>query len=448
MNQENDSPESISETAKKFKIELEKSPEFSSYITINYDGPVLNLTEYQHTTGELVNFYHYQIIPMNPHINLLSSDIIVIVSKDRLIYSLLYYISKEVFNIKSASYQENTKRFLSFLEFLDSLQNKYMKFPISINSKKITDDLATVPTEAKSLESFGKQLISKAHHKSDLDPNNKKLFQKLMTSLSPFLSKALILRFHCYQNIFNAAVSQEDFVFHNEIDSFFNSFDKIDPYSFIETMIETCERFTWHFQLSGIKNSNIIIIFILLQRYIFDQIYSSNHYFFKQDFVNVDIIFPISRYTFQKLNLSLDFFNPNTKPRNTIRKILREDEFYKLAIDDLEQMQFYTSPFDICACVTYTIQDIKKGAEHYLKSSFDLNSNDLITIFMAVAIASDIPEFYALSNFVNAFVNNSKSTELIPVSNEMKHAKYVLFQATKQLFDISEKESKKFSKPA
>lgn len=446
MNQENvnDSSESISEIAKKFEVELSKSPQFSSYIKINSDGPVLNLSEFQHTTGELINFYHYQVITLKPHINTSSSDIIIIVSKDCLIYYQLLYISKKVIKMLSRSYEKNTTEFKSFLDFLESLQKKYIKFPISVNSKKILDDFTNVPVKAKCLESFSRAIKLKAHQKNELDPNNKKLFQKLMISLSPFLLKTLNLHYHCFQDIFNAAVSQEDFVFHNEIDSFSNSFDKIDPYGFIETMIETCERFAWHFQLSNIRNSNIVIIFILLHRYIFDQIYPSNHYFFKSDYANVDIIFPIAKYTFQKINLSLDFFPPNTKPRNTIRKILREDDFYKLAIDNLEQMQFYTSPFDICACALYTIQSIKKGAEHYSKSSLDLNSNDLITIFMGVAIASDIPELMNLSNFVNVFVNNSKSVELIPVSNEMNHAKNVLVIATKQLYELSEKERKRF----
>lgn len=443
MNQENES-ENISEIAKKFEVEMEKSPQFSSYITINTDGPVLNLTEFQHTTGELVNFYHYNVIPLKPHINLLFSDIVIIVSKDCLIYHQLKFISKKVFKIQSRSYEKSTTDFKSFLNFLESLQRKYIKFPISVNSKKITDDFMDMPTKAQKLEVFGEKLKLKAHQKKLLDPNNKKLFQKLMTSLTPFLLKKSVLPYHCFQDIFNAAVSQEEFVFHNEVESFFNSFDKIDPYGFIETMTETCERFVWHFQLSGIRNSNIIIIFILLQRYIFDKVYPSNHYFFKSDYTNVDIILPIAKYTFQKINLSLDYFPSTTKPRNTIRKILREDEFYKLAIDDLEQMQFYTSPYDICACALYTIQDIKKGAEHYSKSSLDLNSNELITIFMAVAIASDIPELMALSNFVKNFVNNSKSADLILVSNEMNHAKNVFVIASKQLFELSEKERKKF----
>ena len=94
MNQENvnDSSESISEIAKKFEVELSKSPQFSSYIKINSDGPVLNLSEFQHTTGELINFYHYQVITLKPHINTSSSDIIIIVSKDCLIYYQLLYI--------------------------------------------------------------------------------------------------------------------------------------------------------------------------------------------------------------------------------------------------------------------------------------------------------------------------------------------------------------------
>lgn len=443
MNQENESSENISEIASQFEIELQNSPEFSSYIFIDTQKPALNLTEYQHTYGELVNFYHFQIMTMKPHINLLSSDIIIIVSLDRLIYNELTYISKKAYKILSNSCQSNINKFSSFLEFLDTLKTKYMKFPISINSKKISDDFTSTPIKAKSLESFGRKIELKAHHKADLDPNNKKFFQKLITSLSPFLPKTLNLQYHCFQNLFNAVVSQEDFVFHNEIISFFNSFDTIYPFDFIETMLETCEHFIIHFQLARLKNSRIII-FILLNRYIFDQIYVVNHHFFPKGNENLDIIAPISKFTFQKMSLPLDYFPSVTKPRNTIRKILREDEFYKRAIDDLEKMQFFTSPFDICACVMESIQSIKKGADHYSKSSLDFDSNDLINLFMAVAIASDIPELLALSNFVSDYVYNSKSSEVDIVSNDLNRAKSVLIRGVEQLSEICEKEKQRF----
>ncbi|OHS94889.1 hypothetical protein TRFO_10829 [Tritrichomonas foetus] len=424
-----------SDISKKFAEELNSKPEFKEYLSLEDQKHMLNQEQYLKTLGELTNYFHFQILAMPPHMESFSSQLLTIVSHDNLVIHQLLFVEKEIYDLSCEIHKSNADNFNSFLEFLASLVTKYTIFPITINSKKIIADFQSDPWNLKALRAHRKTLFdSSTHQRKRLVPSSK-LFQKIVSFLAPKIpGKSLNFPIHCYQNIFDATVSQNDFIFYFEIQSLVNSLDKFEPNEYINELLEICDRFTQFYELK--QKSSRKVIFILLIRFVFDEVYPMNHYFQNEVF---DIITPLSKFTFLKLQLPLDYFPPDTKPRNTPRKILREDKHWVQAINALEEAQFHTNPVDILNCFYRSILAIQHAANFYSHSKIDIGSIELIfKLFVAVALASDIPELKNLSHFANDFILDGS------LSEELLYTRAILIASTNYMIDLCEKEKRKY----
>ena len=425
----------VTNVIKSLSEELDKNPEFKQYLSINTNiNQQMSVDQYVNSLGEITNYYHFQVLAMPPILGTEYSDkLLVIVSADNLKLNIVKFLENKLFQEKNRIYEENVKKFSSFLEFMESLITKYSCFPITINSQKIIKDSQLNTWMAKALSSSIKTVSELVHPKNRLQPNSK-LFNKFVVSMaSKIPANSLISPISWHQNIFDAAVSQQDFIFYNEIQSLIKSFDLFDPIDYINELLEICQRFVDFFELK--RKSSLRIMFILLNRFVFDEVYPVNFYF---THVNQDIITPISRYSFSKLDIDIGYFPPDTTPTKTPKNILRKDKYYSLAIYILEEIQFQTNPLDILICVHRSLMEIQKSARFYSGRRIDLSEVELMfKLFTAVILSSEIPEFHNLFYFTNQFIND----EALP--KDMHFSLAIFIASTNHIKDLCHKKKMK-----
>ncbi|OHT07605.1 hypothetical protein TRFO_24174 [Tritrichomonas foetus] len=416
---------------------LSSKPELVPYINIDFINSPMSSEEFVHILGDLTNFYHFQILANPPKTESMSSHLLTIVSSDNLKLHKINFIYYKVEKIRNILYEKNLQLFSSLLEFLELLLENLTSYPIVILMHKLLEDAQYDSEESKSLIRLA--FSYNVHYKQQLFPNQAKLYQMLISHISPlFKGEIIVFPIHPLQNIFDSAISQSTFYFYNEIQSLIREFKTMSPIYFMNEILEICDRIKTIFELKA-KNS-LKIIFILLNRYVFDQIYESNPYFHKD---SMNWMFLQYRTTFQKLDVNLQFFPSNLTIHHKPRRTLRDDPYYSEAISLLEESQLHNNPVDMLDAINKSMNSALKAAKYYYsqKSNKDIESmarimtqDSIIKIFKTVLLSADIPELQNIRDFTSNFIINDS------LSKELYLANKLFISCTNDLFDIIEVE--------
>ena len=399
-------PVSFSKAARQdFFNELSKRPEIIPFVYIDYVSSPISYDEFVQTLGELTNFYHYQVLANKPTIVKIDSKLLSIVSSDNLKEHQIKYLYQKIYKIQLRKYNQISSVFSSLLSFLDSMVTKSTSYPIAIEMQKLLEYSQYDTYESKALKIYANSI--NVHHVQQLDPNKPKLYQMIVQNLYKLIEKSLVLPVHYLQNIFNASVSQSNFVFNKRINMLVENFPKLESAQFWNELIEICESIMTHFEVKQ-KKYTLSIIFVLLYRYVFDEIYPFNCYYQVEE----ENMMPLKKITFRDIDVDLRYFSSDTELRNRPRAILRNDEYYYASILELEEMVFHNNPIDMLFCVHKAKSLAFKAACSYGKTN-NINEEQQIKIFVSVILASDVPNFKQLVSFILDYVYEGMLAETI-----------------------------------
>ena len=168
--------------------------------------------------------------------------------------------------------------------------------------------------------------------------------------------------------------------------------------------------------IANIQSTELLVLF----RIIFDRIYekypnkliSNQLYDPDNDEQILDKISEISKMSISHFNLP-EGSSPNYHESSiTISQAFKEDDSYKPAIQFLEMLNFVCNPLDCLYFVHKFLVSINKGAlihrmegkdptlnEHQYLLCFD----DLFVLMFGVLMATDIPEFPGITNFIRKY---------------------------------------------
>ena len=139
----------------------------------------------------------------------------------------------------------------------------------------------------------------------------------------------------------------------------------------------------------------------MLTRYVFDEVYPTNQWLNKPC---PDVIMLLQDMAIEKIDPPREFLSADIDVQKTPRE-LRNDPHYSLAVRELEAMQWATSPLDVLQAVHRSLVAIERAGGHYCSESEKMFSFEVsFSLFMAVTLASDIPEYLNLAGFARDFI--------------------------------------------
>ncbi|OHT12293.1 hypothetical protein TRFO_17990 [Tritrichomonas foetus] len=404
---------------REFIVDLLKYPTLVPYLSLDFSPQVCE--NFISVLSELTNFYHFHVLTSTPKNNFDVDLLLNFYSADHLKIHIVNYLSSYLYKQRMENHEYFKNIFCSIIEFLKPYSNNFTTQPIIIDLPKLIENFNEKTPEIIYLTKYLHNFYPKLHQEKNFDPNNEKIYKNLVTKLSPqikdFSPICSFFDISCYQHIFNAAISSPRFLFYTDIKSLIELQDSLIPQLFNTSIFEIGNNIVSHFHLTNSKS--LKIIFMLLFRYIYEEVYPIKQ-FFKVSDNSQNIIQGLSEVNLRKLEIALKYCPPKTRLNRLPREVFRGDPFYGEAIYYLEEMNFMTNPLDIMLCVQRTVKAIEKAASHYSEEKISFSFDDTFSLFIGVTLASDIPEFVDLANFVNEFVIIEE------IASELLHARATL----------------------
>ena len=380
-----------------FNNQLSKYPQLKQYVYFNSSS---DSKENQEAMNIFLNFYSKNVLESVPTFTDLSENMIYFYSSDNLKIHIVTYLSHKIWKIKVQKYQEKVSIFSTLTFLLHSFEKKYVENKIVIKYQKLINDFQSECSLIKYMMHFIHQIKLKSHLVQIFNPNKKKLYTMFIRDVSKCNTNNNYA--HCLQHVFEAAITSKQFIFYKEIKFLIQSYQDSKHDAFNNAINSVARKISNHFGVN--KSDEAHILLISLMRYVYDQICPLT---FREYFTNApkNIILTTSSIAFKQLHTNIRLFPPSTRPSKQFCTILRKDSYYRKAINYLEEIQFMTNPLDMLLCIQRSLDATDKASRFYshIGSSKSFNFNEIIQIFLAVTISSDIPEIIEIHKFINDF---------------------------------------------
>lgn len=408
-----------------FTDQISKYPQLIPFI---FNDISSDSDQNQEVMAKLLNFYSTTILESVPTFFDLSEDMIYFYSSDNLKIHTVIYLSHKVWKMKIKSYQEKVSLFSTLIYFLHSFLDNYDENKVVIKFQKLTEYFYNERPSITFLNKIIQQIKPVSHLSKHFNPNNKKLYSLFIHYISQNNDNYI----HCLQHVFEAAISSNHFIFYSEINTFIQSHQNIKSDNINSMIYNLSKKIAIHFGINTSKE--VRILNIALMRYIYDRIYPSTyHTYFGKKVPN--IIQNVSNIAFKKLCVNIRLFPHSIRPSKQFCSILRNDPYYRKAIDYLEDIQFMTNPIDMLFCVQRSLKAIDEAAIFYSqkKDSKPFNFHETVSIFLAVTISSEIPEIIEIHQFINNhFFNDNLFPEMCAVRAAFESCILKLYQLNKE----------------
>jgi hypothetical protein len=148
----------------------------------------------------------------------------------------------------------------------------------------------------------------------------------------------------------------------------------------------------------------------MIYRIVFDSIFARSDICVPRN----NLLQSVADVPLRELKLASQFYPPGTDVRATPRAVFRPDPLYGLAVAQLESTCFYTNPFDILDSVHRAVRLSEAAATVYSGQNAPSFTFELsFVLFLAVLLASDVPELDAIAHFVDNYTPGQRIGPLL-----------------------------------
>jgi hypothetical protein len=192
------------------------------------------------------------------------------------------------------------------------------------------------------------------------------------------------------------------FPFSNALAASRDKFFELEPKLFLGLLFDLITAMATVLEIRG---TEIRALNLLVYRFVFDSIFARSDFFTSE----VDLLKGVSAVTIGELRVPLEYCPPGTDPALCPRAVFRADEYFGIAVRELEALAFYTNPLDILHSVHRAIKATEAAVAHYSGGTVMFFPFEVsFGLFVAVALSADIPELDAVARFVQTYTPKSR----------------------------------------
>jgi hypothetical protein len=197
------------------------------------------------------------------------------------------------------------------------------------------------------------------------------------------------------------------FPFNRAIAASANKFFELEPKLFIgllsDMILSICDYLE-------VNRDGIRTLTLTIYRIVFDSIGARSDPWLSHN----NLLQSVADVPLRELKLGPQFCPPDMDVRETPRALFRRDPLYGLAVAQLESACFHTNPFDILDGVHRAVRLTEAAATVYSCQNAPSFTFELsFVFFLAVLLASDLPELDAIAQFVDAYTPGPKIGALL-----------------------------------
>ncbi|OHT11119.1 hypothetical protein TRFO_04079 [Tritrichomonas foetus] len=389
---------------------------FVSVVQYNGDTPY----DYLAIVSQLTSFYNYTLLKSTkPDFHTL--DCSYQANIHRMMYHKIRFIENKIYRLRT-KHREKMIDFANYvIEFLSKWPPTEDNMIISVKIDKLQEYLQQDPPKVELLKSkynFYMSLLkpvleslkTKEQALEELKGVIETISQKIDPRTSFFPTHKLQLKF---ERLFMSPLLP----FKDQLEELLMIFPPPDPQMFLKMLFSLVPPVLNEIGINKKPFDSTLVL--LLVRLSFDKVYEQNE-FLRND--GTDLLHELSDITFGSLRPPPEFSPKVENDEVKIIDVFRNDEHFKKAVQLLENVIFFTNPFDILDCIDLSLLVIEEAAtvyNNYQTMVFPFEVT--FELFMAVTIASQIRNWENLSVFVE---NYTPMTGLCP-SFEFSKAKIV-----------------------
>lgn len=386
---------------------LSQYPILEPYLTLDFTS---SSSKNQKTLEKVQQFYEQNCLNKEPHLTIYSEDIIYFYSSDNLKLHMVYFLSLEIWEQANRIYKKYVSLLSSIIFFSSFFLDKYKVNKIKIEYQRLFEMLSRIRSNnIESIRCKLQDIKSQSHLTQNFDPNNRKIFLKLITFFTQI--EPTYIDLHCYQHIFEASISSKHFVYSHEIKALIDNFSKMQSSHINRAIYNMAKAISDNFDIN--KPNEIHIIYILLIRYIYDQNYD---FIYSHYFISKENLFQINKSfsNFQSLQIPQQYLPANF----IVKRSLKTDCNYRKAISFIESINYLTNPFDVLLNVHKSLTEIQEAAKRLSKQpNLIVQFDDKVILLFLVIFSSQIPELMSFVQLVNDYQFDK---QLNPELDELK----------------------------
>lgn len=409
-----------------FNAQISKYPQLIPYIIEDNSS---NSEQNHEIMLKTLDFYSTEVLQSPPIFVDSSVDMIFFYSSDNLKIHTVIFLSHKIWKKQIKKYREKVSLFSTLIYFLHSYVGNLVENKIVIKYQSLVDYFQKESALIQYLRCFIHKIKLESHLSQNFNPNNKKLYYMFIQDVLQSKDNYI----HCLQHVFEAAISSKKFIFFNEINSFIQNHQNIKPDAINTILFDISKKVANYYGINNTREIHILLISFI--RYIYDQIYPATcQSYFKKE--SKHIIQNVSNLAFKKLCVNIRLFPHSIRPSKPFCSILRNDPYYQKAVWCLEDIQFVTNPLDMLFCVQRSLKSIEEAASFYShkKDSKPFNFHEIVSIFLAVTISSEIPEIIEIHQFINNhFFNDILFPEICYVRAAFESCILHLYELNKEI---------------
>ena len=383
---------------------LSSNSQMKKFLHIVKDNDA-NSYDYMVPIGKLTSYYNLTLLqtikPTNhtPNCESLPKNNLMIYHKLRFIEYLIYEKRKK-HRQKMIDFANNV------LEFLIKWKKSDDGMIIHVNEEELKTYLVADPKSVVILLNkfnFYISLITPILNSLSTKEN----VQAELVYVLEDISKSLIKRtsyfpIHRLQDKFETLFLSPLLPFKETMDHFFNDFPPQDSQTYLQELFSFVLSVFSVIKVSQKPFDSTLVLLII--RLLFDRTYDRNVYLTNN---GRDVLHELSNITVKEFTPPSDFSPKYSSDNTTIVQLFRNDKYFSEAVSELENIAFYTNPFDLLNCVDLSLAAIEKAATEYnnyqtMVFPFEVT----FELFLAVVIASQIPNWENVSKMVNIYTPN------------------------------------------
>ena len=352
--------------------------------------------------GELTTFYNFTLIKQIKN-ELSPPNCEYQIALHRLIFHKLKFISSKILSIRR-KHREN------MIKFADSIINFLTKWPptddnmvISVKIEKLKNYLVEDPPKVKALLakynnylSVIKPVLNAMQSKEDVVDELRMLIENVGLSVD---ERTSFCGHHKLQHKFERLFLSPQLSYKEKVDELMAYIETDNPQIFLQSFFQLVSSVLT--DLGILRKPLDSALVLLLMRLVFDNAYESNK-FLKTDGEN--ILEELKEITFDQLNPPREFCPPVENGSEKIIDIFKDDQYFKGSVDLLQLVVFCNNPLDILDCIDRSLFVLEKAATIYdEKRTLVFPFEVTFSLFMAVAISSQVSNWIKLSQFVENY---------------------------------------------